>query len=252
MGSKTFSDFDLSHFWDDSDYALQEYVEEFPTDELVASIEEVLGYKLPASYIELCRIQNGGIPRNNCFPVTEATSWAVNHVAITGIMGIGKNKTYSLCGDLGSPFMIEEWEYPPIGVVICNCPSAGHDLIMLDYTHCGKEGEPQVVHVDQENNYKINLLAKDFETFIRGLVNEEVYDTSIEELANTLKSLEAGSFSGVLQEFFRKEKDTDFDKILRNILPNSPMKKDTWRCTMMNFPSWSMIFNFIFIQLIIV
>ena len=40
-----------------------------------------------------------------------------SHVAITGIMGVDKDKIYSLCGQLGSRFMIEEWGYPDIGDV---------------------------------------------------------------------------------------------------------------------------------------
>jgi len=176
MQDKYFNGFDLSDFWDDSEYGLQNYVEEKLTDELLKSIEAELGYKLPGSYISLMKIQNGGIPTKTCYPTQTPTSWADNHVAITGIMGIGRDKTYSLCGQLGSKFMIEEWEYPSIGVVICDCPSAGHDVIMLDYRKCGRNGEPEVVHVDQEFDYKITTLAENFESFIIGLVDESELD----------------------------------------------------------------------------
>ena len=80
-------------------------------------------------------------------------------VAITSIMGIGCDKIYAICGTPGSQFMIDEWGYPPIGVAICDCPSAGHDMIFLDYRACGPKGEPQVVHIDQERGYTITLLA---------------------------------------------------------------------------------------------
>ncbi len=139
-------------------------------------MEEELGYKLPASYIWLMKQHNGGIPVNTCYPCDEPTSWAEDHVAITGILGIGREKSYSLCGNLGSQFMIDEWEYPAIGVAICDCPSAGHDMIFLDYRACGPQGEPAVVHVDQENDYRITHLADSFEEFIRGLEHESVYD----------------------------------------------------------------------------
>ncbi len=72
--------------------------------------------------------------------------------------------------------MIDEWEYPAIGVAICDCPSAGHDMIFLDYRACGPQGEPAVVHVDQENDYKITHLADSFEEFVRGLEHESLYD----------------------------------------------------------------------------
>lgn len=173
MEQKIFHDFDFSGFWDDSEYSIKEYVGEFPTDELILSVEKELGYKLPASYIELMKLHNGGTPKNYCFPTIESTSWAEDHCAITGIMGIGRKKAYSLCGSLGSQFMIDEWGYPNTGIFICDCPSAGHDMIMLDYEKCGKYGEPEVVHIDQEWDYKKTFLAKDFETFIRGLVSEE-------------------------------------------------------------------------------
>ncbi|TKI58189.1 SMI1/KNR4 family protein [Brevibacillus antibioticus] len=194
-----FSNMSLEDFWDDSEYAKQEYQSEPPTDELIASIEEELGYKLPASYLALMKQQNGGIPNNTCFPTEEPTSWAEDHIAITGILGIGREKSYSLCGDLGSPFMIEDWGYPDIGVVICDCPSAGHDVVMLDYRACGRDGEPEVIHVDQELDYEITFLAENFEAFIRGLVSAEEYDTSEEDKEAALYKVAHGKFSSLLE-----------------------------------------------------
>ncbi|MGG2134644.1 SMI1/KNR4 family protein [Bacillus sp. S2(2024)] len=173
-----FDDFDFNYFWKESEYARKEYISEHPTEEIIFNLETELGYKLPPSYIWLMKKHNGGIPINNCFPTNTSTSWAEDHIAITGIYGIGYKKSSSLGGECGSQFWIEEWEYPQIGIAICDCPSAGHDMVFLDYRECGPQGEPCVVHVDQEADYKITWLAKDFESFIRGLVNEEVYDNS--------------------------------------------------------------------------
>lgn len=200
-GDTPFEGFDLTNFWDDNWYALKEYVSDPPSDELIASVEEALGYKLPAAYIWLMKQHNGGIPVNTCYPCDEPTSWAEDHVAITGIFGIGREKSCSLCGELGSQFMIDEWEYPAIGVAICDCPSAGHDMIFLDYRACGPQGEPAVVHVDQENDYKITHLADSFEEFIRGLEHESLYDPDedVEELEDDADEEETdrkGSFAG--------------------------------------------------------
>ncbi|MFQ9529368.1 MAG: SMI1/KNR4 family protein, partial [Faecalibacterium sp.] len=202
-GDTPFEGFDLTGFWDDSMYALKEYVSDPPSDELIASVEEELGYKLPASYIWLMKQHNGGIPVNTCYPTETPTTWAEDHVAIAGIFGIGREKSYSLCGELGSQFMIDEWEYPAIGVAICDCPSAGHDMIFLDYRACGPQGEPAVVHVDQENDYKITHLADSFEEFIRGLEHESLYDPDedVEDLdeddgADEEEADHKGSFAG--------------------------------------------------------
>ena len=200
-GDTPFEGFDLTNFWDDNWYALKEYVSEPPSDELIASVEEELGYKLPAAYIWLMKQHNGGIPVNTCYPCDEPTCWSDDHVAITGIFGIGREKSCSLCGELGSQFMIDEWEYPAIGVAICDCPSAGHDMIFLDYRACGPQGEPAVVHVDQENDYKITHLADSFEEFIRGLEHESLYDPDedaedLEDDSDEEETDHKGSFAG--------------------------------------------------------
>ena len=54
----------------------------------------------------------------------------------------------------------------------CDCPSAGHDMLCLDYRACGPSGEPRVAHVDQERGYAVTFVAPSFESFIRGLVSE--------------------------------------------------------------------------------
>lgn len=218
-GDTPFEGFDLTNFWDDSMYALKEYVSDPPSDELIASVEEELGYKLPAAYIWLMKQHNGGIPVNTCYPCDEPTCWADDHVAITGIFGIGREKSCSLCGELGSQFMIDEWEYPAIGVAICDCPSAGHDMIFLDYRACGPQGEPAVVHVDQENDYKITHLADSFEEFVRGLKHESLYDPDedvedLEDDADEEKTDRKGSFAGFV---LLSKAEWDKEQLIRNL-----------------------------------
>ena len=218
-GDTPFEGFDLTNFWDDNWYALKEFVSEPPSDELIASVEEELGYKLPAAYIWLMKQHNGGIPVNTCYPCDEPTCWADDHVAITGIFGIGREKSCSLCGELGSQFMIDEWEYPAIGVAICDCPSAGHDMIFLDYRACGPQGEPAVVHVDQENDYKITHLADSFEEFIRGLEHESLYDPDedvedLEDDADEEGTDHKGSFAGSV---LLSKAEWDKEQLIRNL-----------------------------------
>ena len=171
-----FKDFDLTDFWNDCPYSSENYVEEYPSNELISYVEQELGYKLPESYIALMRQHNGGIPFRTCYPMTGYTGWAEDHTAIHGIIGIGRIKPCSLCGRFGSKFMIEEWEYPNIGIMICDTPTAGHTMIMLDYRKCGKDGEPEVVVVDQEHDNRIGFVAKNFETFIKGLKIEDDFE----------------------------------------------------------------------------
>lgn len=58
-------------------------------------------------------------------------------------------------------------------VTICDCPSAGHDMFFGDYRECGPRGEPKIVYIDQEYDYKITPLADNFKIFVRGLVIEK-------------------------------------------------------------------------------
>lgn len=158
------------NFWSKDEY----FVSPPLTENSIVNAEKRLGYKLPQSYISLIKTQNGGTPRKTCFPTNEPTSWAEDHIAIEAILGIG-GKWGIDSEEFGSDFMIHEWGYPDIGIVICECTSAGHDAVMLDYSKCGKRGEPQVIHVDVEVG-EITFLAHNFKEFIEGLVDESQFD----------------------------------------------------------------------------
>ncbi len=168
-------DFDLTAFWEDSDYAKKEYVGAPITDEMIRSMQAELGYRLPKAYVELLHSQNGGIPVRANHRTSQPPSGAEGHVAITGIYGLDRRKRLSLCGEFGSRFWMEEWGYPDIGIYFADCPSGGHDMLCLDYRDCGPDGEPRVVHVDQESDYEITPVADNFEAFIRGLENENAF-----------------------------------------------------------------------------
>jgi hypothetical protein len=72
--------------------------------------------------------------------------------------------------------MIDEWGYPAIGIYFADCLSAGHDMICMDYRENGRNGEPAIVHIDQESGFRITVLAPNFETFIEALSDESQID----------------------------------------------------------------------------
>ncbi|NVB81963.1 MAG: SMI1/KNR4 family protein [Kofleriaceae bacterium] len=155
--------------WNSGPYSAT-YIDDPLTPDKIADVERTLGYRLPAAYVELMRSQNGGLlKRGTVHPMNQRTSWSSDHIAITGIFAIGRTSSHSLCGVTGSQFFIDDWGYPPIGVYFADCPSAGHDMVCLDYRACGPQGEPAVVHVDEELDYRITPVAPSFEAFIRGL-----------------------------------------------------------------------------------
>jgi len=131
-----------------------------------------------------------------------STSWAEDHIEITGIYGIDKQKQYSILGERGDQFWKEVWGYPNIGIYICDCPSAGHDMVALDYTSCGNNGEPKVVHVDQESDYEITVLASNFQEFIENLYFQEEEDNDEENQVSILWKEDQISFEIKNHSFF--------------------------------------------------
>lgn len=155
------------NLWFDSKYSKENCISEPFDDELLKSIEEELGYKLPASYVELMRKHNGGSLKRCRLDIGNT------YTILDVLFGIGREKEDSICGKYGTKFWLEEWGYPDIGVAIADTESAGHEMIFLDYTECGPEGEPRVVYIDQEWDYKTIVVAENFEEFVNMLREEE-------------------------------------------------------------------------------
>ena len=174
-------DFNWTGFWKDTDYAFESYIGRDVTDEDIKNAEAELGYTLPTAYIELLKNHNGGVVNKNCFINDDDDC-----VYITGIYGIDRDKKYSLLGEMGNEFWISKVKYPPIGIVVADTISGGHDMIFLDYRECGPTGEAKVVRVDQECDYSITPLADNFGDFIKNLYIsiEEITDEEFQSLSD--------------------------------------------------------------------
>ena len=193
-------DFDWSGFWNDVDYAFESYIGKPVTDKDIKDAETELGYTLPAAYIELLKLHNGGVLNKNCFINNDGEC-----VYVTGIYGIDRDKKNSIFGEFGNEFWISKWEYPPIGVVVADTISGGHDMIFLDYRECGPTGEPKVVQVDQEGDYSITLLADSFGDFIKQLYIsiEDITDEEFQALSDEDKVI-----------LINEQEDLDIDRAM--------------------------------------
>jgi hypothetical protein len=113
---------------------------------MAARAEAALEVSLPESYLNLLRLQNGGVLRKTRFLTEFPTSWAPDHFQVDVIMGIGYDEGI----DRLSEYLIDEWGYPNIGVVFGMTPSAGHDTVMFDYSSSGRSGEPAVAYIGED------------------------------------------------------------------------------------------------------
>lgn len=147
----------MKSIWqEENDY----YKLELLTDEMVKNAEELLKIKLPNSYINILKQQNGGYIKFNAYPTNIPTSWAEDHVNVDYILGIGLGMDI---GILQSEYLIQEWELPENVVLISG---DGHSWIALDYRN--KKAEPPVIFIDTDEE-KIIDLAPNFEVFLNGL-----------------------------------------------------------------------------------
>lgn len=130
------------------------------TSKELEETEKTIGWKLPKSYIELLKLQNGGMINHNEFE----ESW------LSVIYGISLN-------DNGLTDMydnwINEWEYPNIGIPFGETQSAGHDMYFMDFETVDKNGEPRIVLIDNELDNNVTVVANNFDEFLTKIYNHE-------------------------------------------------------------------------------
>ena len=134
----------------------------------ILAAEERLGVKLPAAYVALLLQHNGGRPARRFWATSVRTSWADDHIEVTRLLGDGGEE--GVDGAFGSKYLVAEWGYPELGVVIFDTPAAGPDCVMLDYRRCDAAGEPGVVYIDEDRT--VVALAATFTLFVEGLVEK--------------------------------------------------------------------------------
>ncbi len=133
---------------------------------MVEIAERSLGVRLPADYLAMLRIRNGGTLRKCRFDTSLPTSWADDHFEVQALLGVGGTRGLDAVVG-GSRYLIEEWGYPNIGVVFAVCPSGGHDTVMLDYSRTAGDGEPTVAYIDEDRMPR--TIATGFGDFLSGL-----------------------------------------------------------------------------------
>ena len=167
---KDFHGIDLELLFDNQSNYGEEYRQGELRDEDIARAEKALGYKLPESYIQLLRLQNGGIINDDEYD----EAW------LEAIYGIGQEPgAYNGLEDMDDNWK-NEWEYPDIGIPFGQTQSAGHDMYYMDMRSVNAQGEPRIVRIDNEMDNKIFFVADDLVSFLKLVVsNEEIEETEI-------------------------------------------------------------------------
>jgi hypothetical protein len=139
------------------------------TADMIQIAEERLGVKLPSSYLDLLRIQNGGYTQGFAFPMSQETTWAADHVPLTDLFGIIPDETIDTPQNIMlTSYMTDEWGLPAKQVLLTG---DGHWWITLDYRD---SAIPAVSWIDTECNEDIRI-AETFDKFIEGLVSDEEF-----------------------------------------------------------------------------
>ncbi|MBI1891264.1 MAG: SMI1/KNR4 family protein [Burkholderiales bacterium] len=139
-------------------------------------VEALLGVKLPQSYVDLMRRQNGGYVEERLISPLAEVPQEMKYYIGDGYVSVGSiaglNPRPGAHGSITqTTYMVDEWDLPK-GVVLLD--GDGHTWIALDYRQA-KENPP-VIFLISDSGRHINI-AKDFSDFLdRMIPSEKMYD----------------------------------------------------------------------------
>lgn len=164
-----FKDINLSELFNNESEYSKEYRFGELTDEMISRVERNIGYRLPKSYIELLKVQNGGVIAH------KYESW------LTIIYGISpEENSFNGLEDMFDNWR-NEWEYPDIGIPFGETDSAGHDMYYMDFRVVDEAGEPRIVRIDNEMDNEVYFVANNLVEFLTMIYNnQEIKETRIE------------------------------------------------------------------------
>ena len=89
------------------------------SEEVIELAESRLQVKLPGSYVDLLRVQNGGYTSGFVHPMSEPTRWSADHVPVFGLAGIVSDPDHKTTFNLlETEYMTNEWGLPERQVLL--------------------------------------------------------------------------------------------------------------------------------------
>lgn len=135
------------------------------TAEMIQLAEKILAIKLPETFVELLKIQNGGFTKGFAFSIPNKKTAIKSPIPLLELFGIVTNQDILTTQNiLDSNNLANKWHLPDKQILL-----AGDDerwWITLDYR---KGSIPTVQWVTREYKEGI-LIANNFDEFINGLV----------------------------------------------------------------------------------
>lgn len=158
-----YNDIDFNKLFDNESEYGKKYNNGKLNDATIIETEKLLRRKLPKSYIEFLKIQNGGYINDNF-----EDSW------LTAIDGLENNQSNIYLEDSYDPFVKDE--LISLGLAKSLVPfgetqSGGHDVYCMDFSSVDENGEPRIVNVDLEGEVELHFIANNFKDFIYMIYN---------------------------------------------------------------------------------